>query len=65
MRRAPAAVITGFLGVGKTSLVRHPSARAEGLWTRIVGNEFTEFGIEPLLACDDTACRRRSATGEQ
>jgi G3E family GTPase len=30
MRRVPATVITGFLGAGKTSLVRHLLAHAEG-----------------------------------
>jgi hypothetical protein len=30
MRRVPATVVTGFLGAGKTSLVRHLLACADG-----------------------------------
>jgi cobalamin biosynthesis protein CobW len=58
MRRVPATVITGFLGAGKTSLVRHLLAHADGRRLAIVVNEFGELGIdrELLLGCSDTAC---------
>jgi cobalamin biosynthesis protein CobW len=58
MRRVPATVITGFLGAGKTSLVRHLLARAEGRRLAVVVNEFGELGIdrELLLGCGDAAC---------
>jgi cobalamin biosynthesis protein CobW len=58
MRRIPATVITGFLGAGKTSLVRHLVARAQGRRLAIVVNEFGELGIdrELLLGCGDAAC---------
>jgi cobalamin biosynthesis protein CobW len=58
MRRVPATVITGFLGAGKTSLVRHLLARADGRRLAVVVNEFGELGIdrELLLGCGEAAC---------
>jgi cobalamin biosynthesis protein CobW len=58
MRRVPATVITGFLGAGKTSLVRHLLAHAEGRRLAVLVNEFGELGIdrELLLGCGDEAC---------
>lgn len=58
MRRVPATVITGFLGAGKTSLVRHLLAHAEGRRLAVIVNEFGELGIdrELLLGCGDAAC---------
>ena len=58
MRRVPATVITGFLGAGKTSLVRHLLARAQGRRLAVVVNEFGELGTdrELLLGCGDEAC---------
>jgi len=58
MLRVPATVITGFLGAGKTSLVRQLLAHAEGRRLAVVVNEFGELGIdrELLLGCGDAAC---------
>jgi cobalamin biosynthesis protein CobW len=58
MRRVPATVITGFLGAGKTSLVRHLIARAGGRRLAVIVNEFGELGIdrELLLGCGDASC---------
>jgi cobalamin biosynthesis protein CobW len=58
MRRVPATVITGFLGAGKTSLVRHLLARADGRRLAVIVNEFGELGIdrELLLGCGDASC---------
>jgi cobalamin biosynthesis protein CobW len=58
MRRIPATIVTGFLGAGKTSLVRHLLATAAGHRLAIVVNEFGELGIdrELLLGCGDAAC---------
>jgi len=58
MRRVPATVITGFLGAGKTSLVRHLLAQADGRRLAVVVNEFGELGIdrELLLGCGEAAC---------
>src|SRR6516165_8364165 len=58
MRRVPATVITGFLGAGKTSLVRHLLACAAGRRLAVLVNEFGELGIdrELLLGCGDADC---------
>ena len=59
MRRVPATVITGFLGAGKTSLVRHLLANAGGRRLAVLVNEFGELGIdrELLTGCGDISCR--------
>ncbi len=59
MRRIPATIVTGFLGAGKTSLVRHLLATAAGHRLAIIVNEFGELGIdrELLLGCGVAACR--------
>jgi cobalamin biosynthesis protein CobW len=56
--RIPATVITGFLGAGKTSLLRHLLSQARGRRIALVINEFGELGIdrELLLGCGDAAC---------
>ncbi len=58
MRRVPATVITGFLGAGKTSLVRHLLAHADGRRLAVIVNEFGALGIdrELLFGCGDAAC---------
>ena len=58
MRRVPATVITGFLGAGKTSLVRHLLAHAGGRRLAVIVNEFGELGIdrELMLGCGDEGC---------
>jgi cobalamin biosynthesis protein CobW len=58
MRRIPATIVTGFLGAGKTSLVRHLIGAAAGHRLAIIVNEFGELGIdrELLLGCGDETC---------
>ncbi|HEX6842972.1 MAG TPA: GTP-binding protein, partial [Stellaceae bacterium] len=58
MRRIPATIVTGFLGAGKTSLVRHLLAHAGGRRIALVINEFGELGIdrEILLGCGVADC---------
>ncbi|MFZ2006648.1 MAG: GTP-binding protein, partial [Stellaceae bacterium] len=59
MRRIPATIVTGFLGAGKTSLVRHLIGAATGHRLAIIVNEFGELGIdrELMLGCGDENCR--------
>ncbi|HEX3884168.1 MAG TPA: cobalamin biosynthesis protein CobW [Stellaceae bacterium] len=58
MQRIPATIVTGFLGAGKTSLVRHLLSQANGHRLAIIVNEFGELGIdrEVLLGCGDETC---------
>src|SRR6185437_12766569 len=58
MRRIPATIVTGFLGAGKTSLVRHLLSQANGHRLAIIVNEFGELGIDRdvLLGCGDETC---------
>ncbi len=58
MRRVPATIVTGFLGAGKTSLVRHLLAAAAGHRLAVIVNEFGELGIdrELLTGCGDADC---------
>ena len=58
-RKIPATIVTGFLGAGKTSLIRHLLAHAEGRRIALVINEFGELGIdrEILLGCGVESCR--------
>jgi cobalamin biosynthesis protein CobW len=59
MRRIPATIVTGFLGAGKTSLVRHLLSTAAGHRLAVIVNEFGELGIDRdlLLGCGDQTCR--------
>src|SRR5437764_13408648 len=47
--RIPVTVVTGFLGSGKTTLIRELLARPEGANTAVVVNEFGEIGIDHAL----------------
>jgi cobalamin biosynthesis protein CobW len=50
-RRIPALVVSGFLGSGKTTTVRHllKCAQAQGLKVAVISNEFGELGIDQAL----------------
>src|SRR6202451_1156577 len=47
--RIPVTVVTGFLGAGKTTLVRHFLELPEGAGTAVIVNEFGETGIDDAL----------------
>src|ERR1700716_3175352 len=47
--RIPVTVVTGFLGAGKTTLVRRFLATPEGEGTAVVINEFGSVGIDDAL----------------
>ena len=53
--KVPVTVISGFLGSGKTTLVRHLLENANGSRLAVVVNEFGELGIdkELLSSCSD------------
>ena len=50
-RRIPALVVSGFLGSGKTTLVRRllADAQQQGVRVALVSNEFGELGIDAAL----------------
>ncbi|WOK37486.1 cobalamin biosynthesis protein CobW [Sphingomonas sp. C3-2] len=58
MSKIPATVITGFLGAGKTTLIRHLLQNAGGRRLAIVINEFGDVGVDADLVkgCNDAAC---------
>lgn len=49
--RIPAVVVSGFLGSGKTTLVRHllRDAQRSGVRVAVISNEFGELGIDQAL----------------
>jgi cobalamin biosynthesis protein CobW len=59
MSKIPVTVITGFLGAGKTTLIRHLLAHAKGKRIALIINEFGELGVdkEVLAGCGDETCR--------
>lgn len=55
-KKIPVTIITGFLGSGKTTLVRHLIRNNNGRRLAIIVNEFGEMGIDGDLirsCCDD------------
>jgi cobalamin biosynthesis protein CobW len=56
--RIPCTIVTGFLGAGKTTLIRHVLANAGGRRLAVIVNEFGDVGIdgEILKGCGDSAC---------
>src|SRR5437867_8198403 len=58
LARVPCTIITGFLGAGKTTLVRHLLGHAQSRRLAVIVNEFGDVGIdgEILKGCGDAAC---------
>ncbi|HML08640.1 MAG TPA: cobalamin biosynthesis protein CobW [Xanthobacteraceae bacterium] len=56
--RVPCTIVTGFLGAGKTTLIRHVLANAQGRRLAVIVNEFGDVGIdgEILKGCGNEAC---------
>ena len=56
--RIPATIVTGFLGAGKTTLIRHLVEATQDRRLALVINEFGDVGVdgEILRACSDEAC---------
>lgn len=58
LRKIPVTVVTGFLGSGKTTLIRHLIGAAEGRRLAIIVNEFGDVGVdgEILRSCAIPDC---------
>lgn len=58
LERVPCTVVTGFLGAGKTTLIRHLIENAGGRRLAIIVNEFGDVGIdgEILKGCGAESC---------
>lgn len=56
--KIPATVVTGFLGAGKTTLIRHMLENANGKRIALIINEFGDLGVDGdiLKGCGDEAC---------
>ena len=58
LAKIPVTVVTGFLGSGKTTLIRHLLANANGRKLAVLVNEFGSEGVdgEILRSCANTNC---------
>ncbi|WP_159012327.1 cobalamin biosynthesis protein CobW [Bradyrhizobium sp. S69] len=58
IEKIPVTIITGFLGAGKTTLVRHLMLNPQGRRLAILVNEFGDLGIDGdiLKGCADANC---------
>ena len=56
--KIPATVVTGFLGAGKTTLIRHMLDHANGKRIALIINEFGDLGVDGdiLKGCGDATC---------
>ncbi|WP_421723805.1 cobalamin biosynthesis protein CobW [Bauldia sp.] len=57
--RIPATVVTGFLGAGKTTLIRNLIRHADGRRIAVIVNEFGDMGFDGELLgdCGDPTCK--------
>ena len=58
MQKIPATIITGFLGSGKTTMIRNMLENAEGRRIALIINEFGDLGVDGgiLKGCGDETC---------
>ncbi|MFT8717857.1 cobalamin biosynthesis protein CobW [Acetobacter sp.] len=58
LEKIPVTVITGFLGAGKTTLIRHLMTNSQGRRLAVLVNEFGTLGVDGdiLKSCADENC---------
>ena len=56
--KIPVTIVTGFLGSGKTTLIRHVLTHAHGRRLALIINEFGDVGVDGdiLKSCGATSC---------
>ena len=56
--KIPATVVTGFLGAGKTTLIRHMLENAKGKRIALIINAFGDLGVDGdiLKGCGIETC---------
>ncbi len=56
--KVPVTIITGFLGAGKTTLIRHTLENANGRRLALIVNEFGDLGVDGsiLKSCGIASC---------
>ena len=62
LTKTPVTIVTGFLGAGKTTLIRHILRHAGGRRLALIINEFGDVGVdgELLKNCADDSCPREA-----
>ena len=58
--KIPATIVTGFLGSGKTTLIRHMLQNANGKRIALIINEFGDLGVDCdiLKGCGEEVCSK-------
>ena len=66
-QRIPVLVVSGFLGSGKTTLVRHllQAAQSSGTRVAVISNEFGALGIDKALLGEGLAQARLDQIGDR
>ena len=64
LAKTPVTIVTGFLGAGKTTLIRHLMANAGGRRLALIINEFGDVGVDGDLVkgCADAACPEEASS---
>src|SRR3954466_10218147 len=58
LSKIPVTIVTGFLGAGKTTLIRHPLENERGRRMALIVSEFGDVGVdgEILRSCGIESC---------
>ncbi|MEO0887007.1 MAG: GTP-binding protein, partial [Cyanobacteria bacterium J06648_10] len=65
MSKLPVTVVTGFLGAGKTTLVRNLLQNNQGRRIAVIVNEFGEVGIDGDVLRDCQVCDEETSEADE